>query len=208
MKSKPIMNSDGKDDEISAPIIESVKVVGYQPSLFQVVLSKAIKSLMEMIMKLPVVKKKDISVDIEAFEEMKTVKKQLENVQKEMRIIGRKIEDNNKKLAEYSGINGLAHRKKRRLLENENSRLRLSYRDKSEELEKVVHVAGYWTVSGFMKAYRKAESVVEDYLKGRKGSDSERKESVLEELMRIKKEQGSKGIRQMHERNKEVDVEK
>lgn len=180
-----------KDDKISAPIIESVKDVGYQPNLFQAVLSKAIQILMEMIMKLPVVKKKDIEADIEAFEEMKAVKRQLENVQKEMRIIGRKIEDNNKKLAEYSGLNGLTHRKKRRILENENSRLRLSYREKSEELEKVVHVAGYWTVAGFMKAYRKAESVVEDYLKGRKDSDSERKESVLDELNRIRNEQGS-----------------
>ena len=42
---------------------------------------------MEMIVNLPVVKMKDISADIEAFEEMKAVKKQLENVQKEMRII-------------------------------------------------------------------------------------------------------------------------
>ena len=144
-----------------------------------------------MIINLPVVKKKDISADIEAFEEMKAVKKQLENVQKEMRIIGRKIEDNNKKLAEYSGINGLTHRKKRRFLENENSRLRLSYREKSEELEKVVHVAGYWTVVGFMKAYRKAESVVEDYLQGRKEPDPEMKKSVMDELNRIKNEQGS-----------------
>lgn len=111
-----------------------------------------------------------------------------------MRIIGRKIEDNSRKLAEYSGINGLTHRKKRRFLENENSRLRLSYREKSEELEKVVHVAGYWTVAGFMKAYRKAESIVEDYLQGRKDSDMEGKESVLEELMRIKKEQRGIGV--------------
>lgn len=176
-----------KDDKISAPIIESVKDIGYQPNLFQVVLSKAIKILMEMIMKLPVVTKKDISADIEAFEEMKAVKRQLENVQKEMRIIGRKIEDNNKKLAEYSGINGFAHRKKRRLLENENSRLRLSYRDKSEGLEKVVHVAGYWTVAGFKKAYRKTEGVVEDYLQC--GKNPERRKSVLEELERIKKDQ-------------------
>lgn len=136
----------------------------------------------------------DISADIEAFEEMKAVKKQLENVQKEVRIIGRKNEDNNKKLPEYSGINGLMHRKKRMFLENENIRWRYFFRDKSEELEKVVHVAGYWTVAGFMKAYRKAETVVEDYMQGRKDSNSERKKSVLEELIRIKKEQRDMGV--------------
>lgn len=196
-----------KDDKISAPIIESVRDVGYQPNLFQVVLSKAIKILMEMIMKLPVVKKKDIEADIEAFEEMKAVKRQLENVQKEMRIIGRKIEDNNKKLAEYSGMNGLTHRKKRRFLENENSRLRLSYREKSEELEKVVHVAGYWTVAGFMKAYRKAESVVEGYLQGRKEPDPEMKKSVLDELNRIKNEQGSVSKKSIMNYDKEKSVD-
>jgi len=40
-----------------------------------------------------------------------------------------------------------------------------------------------------MKAYRKAESVIEDYLQGRKEPDPERKKSVLEELERIQKEQ-------------------
>lgn len=42
-----------------------------------------------------------------------------------------------------------------------------------------------------MKAYRKAESVVEDYLQGRKEPDPEMKKSVMDELNRIKNEQGS-----------------
>lgn len=52
-----------------------------------------------------------------------------------------------------------------------------------------MYVAGYWTVAGFIKMYRNAESVVEDYLQGRKEPDPEMKKSVLEELERVRNAQ-------------------
>ena len=84
--------------------------------------------------------------------------------------------------------------------------MRISYREKSVELEKVVHVAGYWTVVGFMKAYRKAESVVEDYLQDKKEPDPEKK-SVLDELNRIKNEQGSVSKKSIMNYDKEKSVD-
>ena len=100
-----------KKDEISGPIKQAVSESGQEPIKLRGISKKVVQTLIAKIRRLVAPVRNEIVVDLQAFEEMKTLRKRMEVDQKQLRFIDQRIEIREKKLETFNGLAGLTHRK-------------------------------------------------------------------------------------------------
>lgn len=157
--------ADIKRENISLPVRDSIQKGGQKPGLLRQILKKAVDVLLEKIRAIVVPEKPELKVDMEEFQEMQDVRKDLLAIKKAIHKIDTKIGEKQERLNKLTGISGTFHLKEKKLLMNEISSLISERTEKSKSLNRIVTEAGYRSVDSFMKAFKKSKALVEEYLK-------------------------------------------
>ena len=211
-----------KKEVINIPVKESIQQHGQMPGLLRQILSKAVKLLLDRIRAFQMPSKKELKIDMDVFQEMQTVKKKLDGIQKEIQGMDVLIRKKQNRLDSITGIAGAFKLKEKKQLMNEISELLAKRKVKSELLHKTVSGAGYRSVDSFMKAFNKSHALVEEYLQTTQEAKVTEKQksctitqlkkerkSVLEKLHRYDEEakRRQETVNHKHnKRNNEIDI--
>ena len=178
-----------KRTEITDKISQSIKDNGRQPGFFRVILTAAVKLLMEYIQKLRMPPKPKLEIDIQEFKQMENLKYRLDNQLKAIRQAESvELPRLEKELQNITGFfKGEEKREAQTKIDNCKKRI-VKMKD---QLKQIVKESGYSTVKEFLKNYNKAYEIVAEYKEelrlwklktGKEQSKQEQRESVLERL--------------------------
>lgn len=178
-----------KRTEITDKIRQSIKDNGRQPGFFRVILTVAVKLLMEYIQKLRIPQKPKLEIDIQEFKQMENLKYRLDN---QLKAIWQAESVELSRLEkELQNITGFFKGKEKREAQAKIDNCKKRIVKMKNQLKQIVKESGYPTVKEFLKNYNKAYEIVAEYkeelrlwkLKTRKEqSKQEQRESVLERL--------------------------
>ena len=178
-----------KRTEIMDKISQSIKDNGRQPGFFQVILTAAIKLLMEYIQKLRIPPKPKLEIDIQEFKQMENLKYRLDNQLKAIRQAESAELPRLEK--ELQNITGFFKGKEKREAQTKIDNCKKRIVKMKDQLKQIVKESGYSTVKEFLKNYNKAYEIVAEYKEelrlwklktGKEQSKQEQRESVLERL--------------------------
>ena len=178
-----------KRTEIMDKISQSIKDNGRQPGFFQVILTAAIKLLMEYIQKLRIPPKPKLEIDIQEFKQMENLKYRLDNQLKAIRQTESAELPRLEK--ELQNITGFFKGKEKREAQTKIDNCKKRIVKMKDQLKQIVKESGYSTVKEFLKNYNKAYEIVAEYKEelrlwklktGKEQSKQEQRESVLERL--------------------------
>lgn len=178
-----------KRKEITDKISQSIRDNGRQPGFFWVILTAAVKFLMEYIQKLRIPPKPKLEIDIQEFKQMENMKYRLDNQLKAIQQAESvELLQLKKKLQNITGFfKGKEKREAQTKIDNCKKRI-LKMKD---QLKQIVKESGYPTVKEFLKNYNKAYEIVAEYKEelrrwklknGKEQPKPEQRESVLERL--------------------------
>lgn len=178
-----------KRTESMDKISQSIKDNGRQPGFFQVILTAAIKLLMEYIQKLRIPPKPKLEIDIQEFKQMENLKYRLDNQLKAIRQAESAELPRLEK--ELQNITGFFKGKEKREAQTKIDNCKKRIVKMKDQLKQIVKESGYSTVKEFLKNYNKAYEIVAEYKEelrlwklktGKEQSKQEQRESVLERL--------------------------
>ena len=150
-----------KRTEITDKISQSIKDNGRQPGFFRVILTAAVKLLMEYIQKLRMPPKPKLEIDIQEFKQMENLKYRLDNQLKAIRQAESvELPRLEKELQNITGFfKGEEKREAQTKIDNCKKRI-VKMKD---QLKQIVKESGYSTVKEFLKNYNKAYEIVAEY---------------------------------------------
>ena len=178
-----------KRTEITDKISQSIKDNGRQPGFFRVILTVAVKLLMEYIQKLRIPPKPKLEIDIQEFKQMENLKYRLDNQLKAIRQAESAELPRLEK--ELQNITGFFKGKEKREAQTKIDNCKKRIVKMKDQLKQIVKESGYLTVKEFLKNYNKAYEIVAEYKEelrlwklktGKEQSKQEQRESVLERL--------------------------
>lgn len=178
-----------KRTEITDKISQSIRDNGRQPGFFRVILTAAVKFLMEYIQKLRIPPKPKLEIDIQEFKQMENLKYRLDNQLKAIRQAESVELPRLEK--ELQNITGFFKGKEKREAQTKIDNCKKRILKMKDQLKQIVKESGYPTVKEFLKNYNKAYDIVAEYkeelrlwkLKNEKEQPKpEQRESVLKRL--------------------------
>ncbi len=202
-----------KRAEITDKISQSIKDNGRQSGFFQVILTAAVKFLMEYIQKLRIPPKPKLEIDIQEFKQMENLKYRLDN---QLKVIRQAESVELPRLEkELQNITGFFKGKEKREAQTKIDNCKKRIVKMKNQLKQIVKESGYPTVKEFLKNYDKAYEIVAEYkeelslwkLKTEKEqSKQEQRESVLERLhTKVQLINERERNRQQHRRSRDQD---
>ena len=178
-----------KRKEITDKISQSIRDNGRQPGFFWVILTAAVKFLMEYIQKLRIPPKPKLEIDIQEFKQMENMKYRLDNQLKAIQQ-AESVELLQLK-KELQNITGFFKGKEKREAQTKIDNCKKRILKMKDQLKQIVKESGYPTVKEFLKNYNKAYEIVAEYKEelrrwklknGKEQPKPEQRESVLERL--------------------------
>lgn len=178
-----------KRKEITDTISQSIRDNGRQPGFFRVILTAAVKFLVEYIQKLRIPPKPKLEIDIQEFKEMENLKYRLDNQLKAIRQAESVELPRLEK--ELQNITGFFRGKEKREVQTKIDNCKKRILKMKDQLKQIVKESGYPTVKEFLKNYNKAYEIVAEYKEelrlwklknGKEQPKPEQRESVLERL--------------------------
>ena len=150
-----------KSKEIADKVALSVTKNGRQPRLLRIILTAAVRFLVEYMRKIQMPPKPKLKIDIEEFRQMQTVKEKLD---KQISLIRHteyvelpKLEEN------LQDIKGLFKGKEKKAAQDKIDQCKKRLSEQKDQLKKIVRESGYVTVKSFMENYDRAYGIVAEY---------------------------------------------
>ncbi|WP_334299242.1 MobA/MobL family protein [Dorea formicigenerans] len=178
-----------KRTEITDKISQSIKENGRQPGFFRMILTGAVKFLMEYIQKLRISSKPKLEIDIQEFKQMENLKYRLDN---QLKVIRQAESVELPRLEkDLKDIIGFFKGKEKKEAQKKIDQCKERIKKQKDELHILVKKSGYPNVQKFMDGYRTAYKIVEQYKKelevwkqktGQNDIQPDKKKSVLERL--------------------------
>ena len=150
-----------KQAEIHNKVSQSIKSKGWLPNLFRSIVGKAKDFLQSLIRQHDMPPKPTLSINMTEF---RTMQRLMIRVQDRAREI-KNLQDNvlPKLKQQLSDTTGLFKGKERKAITAQIEQTEKEISEKLDALPEILKDDGYPNASAFMKTYRKAEAIVEDY---------------------------------------------
>lgn len=146
-----------KRQHINEPVKQSILNNGKKHGLLQGIIRKAINMLSESIQSIHQVKEPVLLVNLEEFEEMKTVKRELDQNQQRIDKLTKQLDELQKEISTLYA----PWKKNKNLKEQATTFNRIQ--DLQREHGAIVKDKGYRNVQSFMKAYRQSVAAIKQY---------------------------------------------
>ena len=150
-----------KSKEIADKVALFVAKNGRQPGLLRIILTAAVRFLVEYIRKIQMPPKPKLKIDIEDFRQMQTIKEKLDKQSSLIRhteyVELPKLEEN------LQDIKGLFKGKEKKAAQDKIDQCKKRLSGQKDQLKKIVRESGYVTVKTFMENYNRAYDIVAEY---------------------------------------------
>lgn len=150
-----------KRKEIADKVALSVAENGRQPELLRIILTAAVRFLIEYVRKIQMPPKPKLKIDIEEFRQLQKVKekldKQISLIRHTENIELPKLEKN------LQDIKGLFKGREKKTEQDKIDQCKKRLSGQKDQLKKIARESGYAAVKSFMENYDRAYEIVEDY---------------------------------------------
>ena len=186
-----------KREKITDKTLQSIRTHGWLPDMFQQIIRGAKDFLQEMIFKFKLPPKPVPKIDLQEWNEMRTLMEKLQKQSQAMKFAQQEISSLKKQLSETTGF---FKGKARKSLEGKIEQVEKQEKHIHTDMEQIVKQAGYPDVHSFAKTYQKSEKLVREYneelrawenqteQKEEKPSEPPKKASIREKLHRYQQE--------------------
>lgn len=150
-----------KRKEIADKVALSVAENGRQPELLRIILTAAVRFLIEYVRKIQMPPKPKLKIGIEEFRQLQKVKekldKQISLIRHTENIELPKLEKN------LQDIKGLFKGREKKTAQDKIDQCKKRLSGQKDQLKKIARESGYAAVKSFMENYDRAYEIVEDY---------------------------------------------
>lgn len=186
-----------KREKITDKTLQSIRTHGWLPDMLQQIIQGAKDFLQEMIFKFKLPPKPISKIDLQEWNEMRTLMEKLQKQSQAMKFAQQEISSLKKQLSETTGF---FKGKARKSLEGKIEQSEKQEKRIHTDMEQTVKQAGYPDVQSFAKTYQKSEKLVREYNeelrawknqtepKKEKLSEPSKKASIREKLHRYQQE--------------------
>lgn len=186
-----------KREKITDKTLQSIRTHGWLPDMLQQIIQGAKDFLQEMIFKFKLPPKPIPKIDLQEWNEMRTLMEKLQKQSQAMKFAQQEISSLKKQLSETTGF---FKGKARKSLEGKIEQSEKQEKRIHTDMEQTVKQAGYPDVQSFAKTYQKSEKLVREYNeelrawknqtepKKEKLSEPSKKASIREKLHRYQQE--------------------
>ena len=186
-----------KQEKITDKTLQSIRKHGWLPDMFRLIIRGAKDFLQEVIFKFKLPPKPVPKIDLQEWNEMRTLMEKLQKQSQAMKFAQQEISSLKKQLSETTGF---FKGKARKSLEGKIEQSEKQEKRIHTDMEQTVKQAGYPDVQSFAKTYQKSEKLVREYNeelrawknqtepKKEKLSEPSKKASIREKLHRYQQE--------------------
>ena len=186
-----------KREKITDKTLQSIRTHGWLPDMLQQIIQGAKDFLQEMIFKFKLPPKPIPKIDLQEWNEMRTLMEKLQKQSQAMKFAQQEISSLKKQFSETTGF---FKGKARKSLEGKIEQSEKQEKRIHTDMEQTVKQAGYPDVQSFAKTYQKSEKLVREYneelrawknqkkKKKEKLSEPSKKASIREKLHRYQQE--------------------
>ena len=186
-----------KWEKITDKTLQSIRIYGWLPDMFQQIIRGAQNFLQDMIFKFKLPPKPVPKIDLQEWNDMQELMEKLHKQSQAMKFTQQEISSLKKQLSETTGF---FKGKARKSLEGKMEQAEKQEKRIHTNMEQTVKQAGYPDVQSFTKTYQKSEKLVRKYneelrawenqteQKEEQSSEPLKKASIREKLHRYKQE--------------------